>query len=328
IRDGSLDQSKGITQIREHLKHATSPTFFNPHSSHVTARMLFDIARSRQLSNNDDLRAGCYTQALAEIERALQLIGSEGRTRFRDASSIEYLRTLQRDILATMPNEEHLEKLAIELFEKDKNQIGYIALIRRAVAYSSDRNKGTDYNNTFQIIERVIKSIENHDQVVDIQIMAARVDLIVRWRLQRTGGPVDWKLLKHDLDILLNHPTYKESIVINFLSAVACFHLENTTLSIAKFATLRRLQLARHTQRAIRAYYLNKEGQPLRVQFTLVRRGGRQYLESTDLGIDIPVNQIPRTLRPGDTTHAYIGFSLLGQTAAFERPTNDRMLLP
>ncbi len=328
IRDGDLDQFKGIAQIREHLKHATSPTFINPYSAHVTARMFFDIARNRSLASNEDLRAECLAQALSEIEKALQLIGSDGKSRIRDASSIEYLRELQSDILQFMPSEDELEQLAARLLETAENQVGYVALVRRAVAFASERNKGTDYNHANQWIERVELKVIEAGLEIDLEIVAARVDLMVRWRLQRTGGPVDWEKLQKDLDRLLSQPAYQESIVKNFLSAVVHFHLGDTTLSSAKFATLRRLNMARHTQRAMRAYYLNKEGQPLRVQFTLVRHSGRLYLESSDLGIDIPVNRTPRNIRPGDTTHAYIGFSLLGPTAVFDRPTNERMLLP
>ncbi|MEW8001193.1 MAG: hypothetical protein AB2827_00290 [Candidatus Thiodiazotropha sp.] len=328
IQTGGLDLNKGVAQIRDHLKHATSPTFFNPHSSHVTARMLFKIARSSALTGAEDLRAECFAEALREIEKALQLIGSAGRSRFRDTSSIEYLRSLQRDILDKMPTEDELRELANQMFTSTRCQAGYAALARRIVAFASERNKGTDYNAAYQEIEGIVSKLLEAEQNIDLNIIATRVDLIVRWRIQRTGGPVDWKAFNTDLELLLSSTAYRDSIVTNFLSAVSCFHLEDTARSTAKFSNLRRLNIGRHTQRAIRAYYLNKEGQPRRVQFTLVRRSGRYYLESSHLGIDIPINETPRSLRPGDTTHAYIGFSLLGQTAVFDRPTNTNMLLP
>lgn len=328
IRDGSLDQSKGVEQIRDHIKHATSPTFFNPHSSHVAARMLFDIARSYALTNAEDLRAQCFSEALSEIERALQLIGAAGNARFRDADSIEYLRSLQREILEQMPGEEELRPIAEEMFNRLRSQVGFAALVRRAVAFASERNKGSDYNAAFQLIAGIIQTIRDAEQNVDLSIIAARVDLMVRWRIQRMGGPIDWALLNADLDQLLHDPSYQDSIMVHFLSAVACFHLDNTAGSSAKFSNLRRLALKRHTQRVIRAYYLNDEGQPRRVQFTFVRRSGRLYLESSQLGVDIPISQSPGSLRPGDTTHAYVGFCLLGPTAVFDRPTNSYMLMP
>lgn len=328
VRKGDIDQFKGIEQIREHLRHAASAKFINPHSAHVTARMLFDIAQSKALKDVDDLRLECFGQALAEIEKALQLIGADRKSKIRDTSSIEYLRTLQNEILEKMPSEQALRELAEEMFKTDNNQAGYAALVRRAVASASVRNKGTDYNAAFQLIANITSEIDKANEQIGLDIIASRVDLIVRWRLQRTGGPVDWKLLKEDLDKLLSQLVYQDSLIKNFLSAVVYFHLEDISRSTAKFANLRRIAIARHAQRTIRAYYLNKEGQPRRVQFTLVHRAGRFYLESPHIGIDIPINQMPGSLRPGDTTHAYIGFSLLGPTAVFERPAESHLLLP
>ena len=329
IRNGEQDQTTGLSQIREHLQQATSPSFFNPYTAHVSAKLLFDLACDESLTGQDHLRVTCFGQALSEIEKTLQLLGTDNSRSNRYEKTITFLTNLQQKILQAVPDADKLRALADSIFESNREQVGYVALARRQLAEASSRNKGTDYNRVSELINEVSNVISDAGENLDPEILVIKIDLIVRWRLQKTRGSVNWGDLKSELEMLLANPRYKDHLVKNFLLAVTCFHLGETPTAHAIFEKLRRSQIAGGIRRSVRAYLLGAEGFPRRLQFTLRRQDSRFYLVSTELNTDIPLFSPPPLGKvAGDTIHAYIGFSMQGPNAIFNRPQDDSLQLP
>ncbi len=329
IRSGEQDQTTGLIQIREHLQQATSPSFFNPYTAHVSAKLLFDLACDESLSGQDHLRVTCFDQALSEIEKTLQLLGTDSKRSHRYEKTINFLTDLQRKVLQAVPDADKLRVLADSIFKSNREQVGYAALVRLQLAEASARNKGTDYNRVSELIKEVSNVISDAGEILDPEILVTKIDLIVRWRLQNTKGSVDWNGMKSDLETLLGNPRYKDHLVKNFLLAVSCFHLDEIPTAHAIFEKLRRSQIARSIKRSVRAYLLGPEGFPRRLQFTLRRQYDRFYLESTELNTDIPLFSPPPLGKvAGDTIHAYIGFSMQGPNVILNRPQSDSLQLP
>ena len=62
-------RSTGFELIREHLRQASSLTFFNAHTAHVAANILFEMSQQNGKTSTDTVGLTAISEALYEIER-------------------------------------------------------------------------------------------------------------------------------------------------------------------------------------------------------------------------------------------------------------------
>jgi len=201
--------------------------------------------------------------------------------------------------------------------------LGFELLLRKQFAQAQIVDKGTQYNNVKKNIERILKYIDKEEIKKSEQIIAIRTELIVRWRLQRVSGPIGWEELKNDLQYILDFPKYRDDPIKSFYLAMAFFHLGHFEQSNAIFANLRRMQAFGLMPKEVRGIATGPEGYPKRYQCTISRDHGRSYADIPELITDIPVAGGSREI----VTHTYIGFSLNGPLALFDKPDDSLMLL-
>lgn len=68
VKSGEQDRSTGFDLIREHLRRATSPSFFNAHTAHVSANILFELSQQNGKALTDLVGLTAISDALQEIE--------------------------------------------------------------------------------------------------------------------------------------------------------------------------------------------------------------------------------------------------------------------
>jgi len=116
VSAGQQDRSTGLEMVREHLRQASNPRFFNPYTAHVFANLLFKLSQPRgSFSNDASVSIESVAEALHTIERMLQIIGAEGRRRIEFASDIQMLTELQANILAAVDDIDDLKAHANDL---------------------------------------------------------------------------------------------------------------------------------------------------------------------------------------------------------------------
>ena len=78
VSAGQQDRGTGLEMVREHLRQASNPRFFNPYTAHVFANLLFKLSQQDGSSPSDaSVSIESVAEALHTIERMLQIIGAD-----------------------------------------------------------------------------------------------------------------------------------------------------------------------------------------------------------------------------------------------------------
>jgi hypothetical protein len=328
IKSGEQDKTTGVDLIRNHLRQATSATFFNLHTAHISANLLFEL--SQQGDGSDDaVSLISLTEAMQEIEKAFQSIGVHIRGYPKHEKDVAMLNSLLSKILDSIPDIDILKQMAIERYQKNGEQLGFELAARKMLSEASQSSKGKDYNRLNDYLGQCVILIEHNNGVISSELIAIRIDLIIRWRIQRRID-VDWPAFRIDLEKLLKVPNHADSVMKQFYYAVALFHCGEITEANARFATIRRMQLPAISMapREIRCYYLNKLGAIKRFQGVLERgNNGTWYLRVSDIDQTIQCRQPGDAGGHGSTAHAFIGFALNGPVGVFDKPANTDGIL-
>lgn len=328
VKEGKQDREAGFETVKDHLRQASSARFFNAHTAHVSANLYFELAQHGDKAASDAVSLSSLSEALQEIEKGLQLIGAHGRGQYKYEKSIVLLNELQRKILQAIPDVERLKKFAQEKFDSAGSQIGFEAVGRRLLADAIQVDKGRAYNDVNAYLQECIRTIVAKGKEPSPELLMIRVDLIIRWRIQRPSGSIDWKSFKNDLYLVLKSRRFVDDVVKQFYYAVAQYHCQEITEANATFGSLRRVVQPTLTPHAIRCYFSGDEGAPRRFQGTVERHHLNYYLVIPELNSSIPARAQSVGGGPGATAHAYIGFSLNGPVAVFDRPDDSASLLP
>lgn len=325
VREGKQSPASGLQLVKDHIQQANNPRFFSAHIGHVSANLLFEMAQAQQqaILSDDGVGISSYSGALQEVEKTLQAIGPSWKKNSRFEQSIEMLRSLQQRIIESIPDDNGLEEYAYSRFDEVGSQLGFELILRKLFSQAQISDKGSSYNNVKNKIEEILKYIDKKNKTPSVDIIAIRTDLIVRWRLQKVRGKINWDEFKDDLLFIINDAKYRDSPIKSFYLAVALFQLGDIEQANAIFSKLRRMQAFGFTPKEIRCFIVGPEGHPKRYQCTINRSHGRSYAEIPELNHDIPVAGSNREI----VTHTYVGFSLNGPLAWFNKPDENQMLL-
>jgi hypothetical protein len=312
VRAGELTREAGFDQVVEHLRRASSFAYFNPNQSHVMANALLEMAQVDS-TRVDALKLTCLGDALAEIERSLQLIGASGRTAFRYQKALIYFEDLQRRVVEELSDIENLDAHAEEWFTTHRRQIGFVAVARKMLAKATRTDSGGDYKKVSDYLDERMRRVESAGLTIDVDLHLVRADLIIRWRLQKTKADVDWPRFLVNLEQVLGSPRYRDDALRRFYYAVALYQLGRLTDANATFAALRRMPNV-PSAHAVRCVLVGNAGFPKRLQGVVSPAAYRTYVTIAELGTDVPLQGNPET-GPGGTMHVYIGFTMYGPIA-------------
>lgn len=326
VKTGQQDRAIGFQLVRDHLRQASSPTFFNAHTAHVSANLLFELSQQNGRSAPDEIAMASISDALQEIERAFQLIGAHGRNYFRHEKSIAMLSDLQSKIIRSVLDLPSMKALAQKMFDETGNQVGFEVVARRLLVEASEGDKGHAYNAVNDYIAACAEQVESREARLSVELMVARVDLIIRWRIQRFLS-VQWDDFISDVRKTLEHLRYRDDAIKRFYYAIGLFHLNHVTEANAIFASLRRLQLSA-SPREIRCYYLGEKGDAQRMQGVIERKHNYAYMFVTELQLSVPMRSPTAGGGSGSVVHAYIAFALNGPTAVLDKPGASDIGLP
>lgn len=324
VKNNEQNATQGLQLVKDHIQQAANPRIFSGHAGHVSANLLFELAQQQGAFDSNGVGASSYSEALRKVEITLQSIGPSGTSSSRSEKSIAMLKDLQRKIIDSIPSEDELESYAKQSFEEARSQLGFELLLRKGLSNAQIVDKGSAYNSVKNKIEEVLDCIGNTLEAPSIEILAIRVDLIIRWRLQKPRGPIDWELFRNDLQQTLDNPTYRDDPIKRFYYAVALFHLGSIEQSNAEFGNLRRMQAFGLIPTMTRFFAVGTEGNPKRYQCTSSGGHGRNYAVITELNLDIPLAGSHRS----NINHTYIGFCLNGSIAIYDKPDNHVSLIP
>lgn len=316
IKAGEQDPNKGALLVQDHLRQASSSRFFNPHTSHVSALLLFNLSELQTDSQDSSLALGYLVEALQEIERARQVVGGRRDVRFR--KHLEMMTDLEKRVLASVPDDVELRALAKEMFDGSGSQVGFEIAARRLLVEASKLSRGRDFNIVNDYLNDCMTAIESASRTPSVALLVVRVDLFVRWTIQRFKA-TPWTELRDDLSDILKDVQYRDDVIRTFYLAVTLFHCNQVTEANALFATLRRWQPTAFGLREVRCFFLGDTGAPKRFQGTFRRDLGRWYFEIPELNVSI-LSRAPATHGSGATGHAYIGFALNGPLAQEDHP--------
>lgn len=326
VKAGQQDRTIGFQLVRDHLRQASSPTFFNAHTAHVSANLLFELSQQNGRTAPDEIAMASISDALQEIERAFQLIGAHGRNYFRHEKSIAMLSDLQSKIVRSILDLPSMKALAQKMFDDSGNQVGFEVVARRLLVEASEGDKGHAYNEVNDYISECAEQVEARRARLSVELVVVRVDLIIRWRIQRFLS-VQWDEFTNDVRITLENLRYRDDAIKRFYYAIGLFHLKHVTEANAIFASLRRLQLSA-SPREIRCYYLGDQGDAQRMQGVIERKHNYSYMFVTELQLSVPMRSPTAGGGSGSVVHAYIAFALNGPTAVLDKPGPTDIGLP
>ncbi|CAM5200725.1 hypothetical protein CDEN61S_01087 [Castellaniella denitrificans] len=323
IRAGSMDWGAGAELVKHHLRLAASSTFFNAHTSHVAANLLFEAALLAGQRHDNETADKLTVAAFEEIERAFHTVGAKARMSFQYNKTLGMLGDLQRKILGLIPDSEHLKALAEEIFSTTRRQSGFELAARRLLVEASQSGKGKDYNELNSYLAKCIATIEAMGEKPTTEIRSVRIDLMVRWKIHGFKS-IEWQEFSDDVASILKEPSFTDDVLKKFYLAVAYFHINQIGEANATFAQLRR-DASNHRPNDIRAFFQDPNGNPRRFQGTARYVGNRAMVSIPELQVDAPLRAAGnRTL---GTIHVYIGFTFNGLVAVQETPEIEDILL-
>jgi len=321
IRSGNVAWAAGAELVEHHLHLAASPTFFNAHTSHVAANLLFEVAQLAIQRQDKDTADKFTLAAFEEIERAFQTVGAKAKSSFQHNKTVGMLGDLQRKILGLIPDSERLKALATDLFTKTGRQSGFELAARRQLVEAIQSGKGKDFNDLSNYLEQCFDAIAERGEKPSADLVNSRVDLVIRWRIHGFKD-ANWDVFKDDLLDVLENARFENDVLKRFYLAVAYFHLNNATEANATFAQLRRENATNYRPNTIRAFFQDKNGNPRRFQGNARYVGNRAMATIPEIQIDAPL----KTSTSG-VVHVYIGFSFNGPVAVLEVPEIDDIAL-
>lgn len=326
IKSEQIEVEAGRKLIEKHLQQASSTNYFSSHSWHVSANLYYEM--SQQFDGDESGSYESLAKSLNIIEMALQKIGCSGGMRERNSKSVEILKKLRDEIIINYENIEELKQLAKEMYDKTKSAAGFILATRVVLADAIANEKGKHYNKAAQYIEECIQIIgpERDDQMVELK--ATRLDLFIRWKLQKPNGVIDWQRIRDDSDVVIKSDKYGSDPIRIYYSAIAHFHLGDTSTATALFSRMRSARQPGLDYRDTRNWYVGPQGFPKRCQCEINQNQGRHYALFPEIGIDLQV--VGRTPKggAGASAHAYIAFSLDGASVKFEIPRDTALIIP
>jgi hypothetical protein len=324
IRLGSTDWTSGADLVKNHLRLAASPTFFNTHTTHVAANLLFEAAQLAAQRQDQETADKFTLAAFEEIERAFHTVGAKARTSFQYNKTLGMLSDLQRKILGLIPDSDRLKAMASDLFYRTGNQSGFELAARRILVESSYSGKGKDYNDLNDYLNECMTAIEAASSYPTANLLSVRVDLMIRWKIHGFKAN-DWSSFRDDLIDILNAPEFVDDVLKRFYLAVAYFHLNQSSEATAGFAQLRRENATNHRPNTIRAFFQDSHGNPRRFQGTARYVNNRAMISIPELQVDAPL-RISSNGALG-VVHVFIGFSFNGLVAVLETPEIEDVAL-
>ncbi len=330
VTAGQQDRGTGLEMVREHLRQASNPRFFNPYTAHVFANLLFRLSQQGgPVPEDTSVSIESVAEALHTIERMLQIIGAEGRKRIQFASNIQMLTELQSNILSAVDDIDELRSHAFDLLSRTGQQTGCEVVGRKLLHRAMSSDRGSDYKAVFDYLKEVEGKVAESRQELAVGLLALRVDLIVRWRLQRTRGPVEWEPFRDDLERVLASSKYRDDFIKMYYHGVSLFQCGDYTKGNVVFEKMRtQIRPNRAVSRGLRNFFVGKEGFPRRFQGTLKMHHERYSVYCPDLATEIFVNRPPSGARNEATIHFYIAFSMYGPVAVSNPPDENQLLLP
>lgn len=261
-------------------------------------------------------------EALGVIENARQIIGSLGHRDYKIEKALALFSEAESRAL-DLYDDEHLNELAQEHFEKSGSQSGFALMARRLLLKAEKSNRGKDYNKTENLLRDLSKKISEAGHELDRQILQVRVDLNVRWWFHKVPCLLYWEGFLEDLEKLMELETRSGGVVEPLNKFYFATGLAQTGMiedANRMFASLRQDRIQAYFPNKIRTFLINREGIPSSFQGELHTVGNRHYFTVPSLSTDIPVLTKPSSLRSGRTENCYIGLSMNGFTAYFDRP--------
>lgn len=325
VKRGEQDRESGLLAIKRHLREASSPSFFNLFTVHVQVNALVRLQQG-----DDPVSLDCFIEACRAIERAQQLAGSHGRRQLRHQDALNLLENQKRELANSLTSFARLSEEALARFDKDGDQLSLEAAALKGILEASLSDKGSDYNAVQQFIRRCQDRISSKNQTISSGLRQAKIDLVVRWRLQRDIGEVDWNQFLGDIRTAREEPSKRDDLLLLFYEGVACFHLKLIGDSQAAFSRLRSLQAPGPLLSQIRVFLRSKSGKPEQVQGILAKKPGRLRVRLTDFGFDALLyhDHAPSSAQDQATVHCWLGFTLQGPIAVFEQPDASELILP
>jgi len=325
VKRGEQDRESALLAIKRHLREASTPTFFNLFTVHVQVNALV-----RLQTGDDPVSLDCFVEACRAIERAQQLTGANGRRQMRYQEALGLLENQKKELAGSLAPFAKLADEAMARFQADGGQLPLEAAALKGIIEASLTDKGSDYNAVYQFIQRCQEKISKARQTMSAGLRQARIDLIVRWRLQHDTGTVDWSAFLGDVRIVREEPAKRDDILLLFYEAVACFQLRLIDDSQAAFSRLRSLQVPSSLMAQTRIWLRSKTGQPEQVQGLLSKRSGRVRVRLIEYGYDALVyrDRAPPSAQDGATVHCWLGFTLQGPIAEFQPPSSAEIKLP
>ena len=328
-RQSGIAAENALEQIQEHLRQAETPTFFNPHTTHVFGTLLSDLAREQFERGAPNIALGAIAEALGSVERTLQLVGARGQRQRRMAKAVEMLQALEQQLMEHIEDVEQVKKLAVESFDSSGSQSGFVVVARKLLADASKTNKGREYNRLKQYLDSVADQMRERHIDTSLDLLAVRIDMWIRWKLQAASGTIEWEPIRDDLCLALESHRYRDDVIKNYYYGVALYHCGEIAQANAVFGRLRRLVSSAYGKGVVRNFLVGKEGFAKRLQGTLRRSHGRLYVDCGELGTDMEVRgRPPPEAGDGATVHFYVGFSINGSSVEFQSPHPHDLVLP
>ena len=245
------------------------------------------------------------------------------------AVSVEMLHSLQQRLLSLVPDSDEVGALATELFQTSGSQAGFVVIARRLLAKAIVTNKGGGYNSVKEYTEEVLATLTRKNAEADVDLLSARVDMWIRWKLQSPRGRIDWALIGEDFRKILSFNRFRDDVIKNYYYGVVLFHFGDLAQANAVFRRLRRMTGSSYGKGTLRNFLVGKEGFPRRLQGTLRSGHGRWYVDCGELGADVEVHGYGKPqVSERATVHFYLGFSMIGPFAQFQSPHPEDLVLP
>lgn len=312
VESGRVGFEAGKQEVISALAKARSASFFNTNAVHVNARLTKRLIAKMPPGLD---RISLANEALAEVDRALLLVGPGDETRAtRDREMLAHVRS---EVLSESDPSASLEDEAFKAWEANRTQDLFVLVCRRMLERAQHTKAGSDFNRSFEYWKRVNTFLSDKGAKRSPSLSEVCLHIYYDWLIHSRRNDrekIDWAFALELCEDTRTAAKSKQDPFYLYMHGLCLAQFGRWPDANTVFANVRRSSLPRGVRTAVRDYLLSDTGGMRVLQGPVRSTGGQSTVTSAELKTDFVLDR--RTpVSTGSYIHFVVGFSFMGPSA-------------
>ncbi len=222
-----VEFNRGAAAALDHLNKARSTGFFSPHTVHVQANLMAELADELGSASNPDTFS-LINRAVADVDRGILLLRNEFSRPAHIREDVEMLEAVRDKVLMRIGTHEDLRRDADKMWAERKRQEGFVLVGRRLFQEALSHLKGSMFKAAMDYCQEAMATVRVSGLQPIPALFEVALHIYYRWEVSR-GKPsffdvIDWDLVGDFSSAVLFAAEKRDDIFYKYLRALAFAH--------------------------------------------------------------------------------------------------------